>query len=565
MSATARAPATSADGESLPGLVLARALAEPARTTMRVKRLGIWKEIDGAALARAVADCAASLVELGLKPGETAGILAAPGPEWLIADLAIQSAGAIAAGFHAEAAPGELAALVARCGVRVLIVDTLVALDAALDLRDAIPGISKIVCFDAAAAAETDDEHVIAFDALLAKGAASSIRVDAPWRTAAGGALAAIIPTSGLSAPSKAAQFTHDALRAAVVAALDLIALRAGEERLALMPASHAFERVFGFYACLVAGVIVNFPESAETIPENLRELQPQVISGSPSLWSGFARTIAHASAGATKMQQRLFEGAMNGSGALGSLILRKVRRDLGLSRARVALSAGAPLSQDVAKRIAALGVPVTDVYAVTEAAGAIGIASDRPRDFSIAHGASFEIAPDGALRLRSAALCASYAGDESRTDGVFEAGDLAEARGAGFALQGARDAAIGGHSAWPVEDAIATSPYILSAIVSGETRDRLSAIVFADYDSVVQHAQTKAIPFTHYKSLMEADEIRALIAEEVSRAAREFGDTRITDITIADRPVGPGDLLLGPAMNLRRRLVHTMFPVRGS
>ena len=244
MSAVARMPLTAADDASLPGFVLARALAEPARTILRAKRLGVWKELTGAELTRAVADCAAGLAGLGLKPGETLGILAAPSPQWLIADLGAQSAGALAAGFHAEAAPGELAALVARCRTRILVVDTLAALDAALDLRDATSGIAKIVCFDGVAAAETGDPDVIAFDALLAAGAAASTRTDAPWRSAAGDTLAAIMPTSGLSAPSRAAQFSHDALRVAVDAALSMIDLRAGEERLSIMPASHAFERV---------------------------------------------------------------------------------------------------------------------------------------------------------------------------------------------------------------------------------------------------------------------------------------------------------------------------------
>ncbi|MCC2106801.1 MAG: hypothetical protein KDJ40_04095, partial [Hyphomicrobiales bacterium] len=139
----------------------------------------------------------------------------------------------------------------------------------------------------------------------------------------------------------------------------------------------------------------------------------------------------------------------------------------------------------------------------MTEAAGAVGIAAERSREFALARGASYEISADGSLQLRSAALCESFAGGAPRTSEAFEAGDLAEARGAGFALRGARDAVIGEHSAWPIEDALATSPYILAAIVSGDKPDRLSAIVFADYDSVVQHAQTKAIPFTHYKSLM--------------------------------------------------------------
>lgn len=564
MNAAVKMPGATIDGASLPGLVLARALAEPKRTILRAKRLGIWNEISGADLTRAVADCAAGLADLGLKPGETAGILAAPSPQWLICDLAIQSVGAVAAGFHAEAAPGEFPALIARCGVRVLIVDTLETLDAALDLRDAIPGIEKIVCFDAVAVTEIGDDNVVSYDALIAKGAASAKRAEAPWQSATGGSLAAIIPTSGLSAPSRGAQFTHDALRAAVDASLSLVDLRAGEERLALMPASHAFERVFGFYACLAAGVTVNFPESSETIAENLRELQPQIVSGAPGLWSGFARTMARASAGATKLQHRMFEQAMRGSGVFASFVLNKVRRDFGLSRARISLSAGAPLAPDVAKRLAALGVPVTDIYAITEAGGAVASATG-PREFKLAPGASFEIGGDGALRLQSAALSASYAGGGAGSQGWFDAGDLAEARSGGFALTGARDAVAGARSAWSVEDVLTSSPYILSAIVSGDAPDRLSAVVFADYDTVVRHAQTNAIPFTHYKSLMEAEEIRALIGEEIKRATAGLSGVRIADFVIADRALGAIDPLVGPAMNLRRRLVHASFSVRGS
>ncbi len=134
--------------------------------------------------------------------------------------------------------------------------------------------------------------------------------------------------------------------------------------------------------------------------------MQPQIVSGAPSLWSGFARNLARASAGATKLQRAMFESAMRGSGAFGAFVLRKVRRDLGLSRVRLALSAGAPLSADVAGRLAALGVPVTDIYAVTEAGGAVAIAGGaQPREFALARGATIDIGADGALRLRSAAL----------------------------------------------------------------------------------------------------------------------------------------------------------------
>ncbi|MFT4096599.1 MAG: long-chain fatty acid--CoA ligase, partial [Rhodoblastus sp.] len=161
--------------------------------------------------------------------------------------------------------------------------------------------------------------------------------------------------------------------------------------------------------------------------------------------------------------------------------------------------------------------------------------------------------------------LYAGFAGDAPRAGEWFEAGDRAEARAGGFALHGAREAVIGARSVWALEDALAASPYILAAMVSGDASERLTAIIFADYDSLVRHAQARAIGFTHYKSLMEAPEIRALIADEVARTAGALEGAGIADFTIADRPLGARDPLLGPAMNLRRRLVHTSFSARGS
>jgi long-chain acyl-CoA synthetase len=569
MSDAAKAFPPLATGESLPGLVLARALAQPARTILRAKRLGIWKQTTGAELSRAIADCAAGLRTLGLKPGETAGILAAPSPEWLIADLAIQSSGAISAGFHAEAAHGELAAIIARSGTKILFVDTAAALDAALDLCEFCVGLAHIVCLDAVAVQEAADPRVLAFDALIAKGAASAGRSDAPWTALAGDALAAILPTSGLSGPSRAAQFAHAALRAGVDAALSIADLREGDERLSLMPASHAFERVFGFYAALAAGVTVNFPESAETALANLRELQPQIVSGPPALWSGIARSLAAASAGATKFQHNMFERAMSGGGLAGGFVLRKVRQDIGLGRVRVALSAGAPLSSDVRSRISALGVDITDVYAVAEAAGAVATSVTGGRDFVLARGAAAEIGPDGQLHLRTAALCAGFAAEGARAGDWLESGDIADPRAGGFALVGARESTFGAaaarHSAWTIEDALAASPYILASVVSGDAREKLTAVVFADYENVVRYAQARATPFTHYKSLIEAADIRALFEQEVARINATVAPARIVDFIVADRTVGPGDPELGPALNLRRRIVVKAFSGRGS
>ena len=549
---------------NLPARVLARAQAGPQRAILRRKRYGIWTPITGAEFTRAVADCAAGLLAAGLRRGETAGMLAAGSPEWLIADLAIQSVGGVSAGFDVGASAGELAPLMRRCGVRILFVDVLDTLVTALEIADACPDLLSIVCFDSAIAAEFDDARVSSFEALTAKVAPT--RASAPWADLAAGARAAIIPTSGASASPKAAVFDHVALCAAVDIGLSLVEMREGDERLSLMAASHHFERVFGYYAALVAGVVVNFPESAETAFEDLREVQPHVVTGPPALWRKIARSLERSGADATKFQRAMFDRAMRSAGGLvGRLVLAKVRRDLGLGRVRTALSAGARLAPDARRTLAALGVDVSDVYSLTEMAGPLAIASDGMREFTLASAVIADIGATGELRLRSSALCSGYVDDMLGADGWCETGDIAApGPGGAVTLLGPRDSFVPGGAqplpAWSIEDLIEASPYVSACIVDGETPEELSAIVLIDYDNVVRYAQAKLTPFTHYRSLIEAPDIRSLFDQEIACVNAMIAPSRIVDLVLADRPIRPGDPELGPAANLRRRVVLQSF-----
>jgi long-chain acyl-CoA synthetase len=550
---------------NLPALVLARALADPQRTILRKKRFGIWRQTSGADLTKAVADCASGLVALGLRPGDTAGILAAPGPEWIVADLGIQSSGAISAGFHAETAPGELLDLIRRCAPRVLFVDGAALYDA-IDLRTACADVRTIVCIDAVAAAEVADEHVISFDALIAKGAASLQRNEAPWGALVGDAVGAILPTSGSSGPSRGARLTHRALAAAVEASLSMIDLREGDERLSLMPASHSFERIFGLYASLAAGVVVNFPESADTAFENLRELQPQIVSGPPALWRRILRRLRLASSEATSFQRTIFERAVKSGGALANLlVLNKVRRDLGLVRVRVALSGGAPLPRDIRDGFTELGIDIADVYTLAEV-GPVAIATESPRDFVFARGVEVALGADGEARLRTSAGFAGYVGGDA-ADEWLSTGDVAAKRREGITLLGSRDAVVETDrtALWSLEETIAASPYIDACIVSGADRAKLSALLLIDYDNVVRYAQARATPFTHYKSLAEAADVRALLEAEIEKANAAIAPCRIASFTVSDRAVTPGDPALGPGSALRRRIALQSLSGRGN
>ena len=104
-----------------------------------------------------------------------------------------------------------------------------------------------------------------------------------------------------------------------------------------------------------------------------------------------------------------------------------------------------------------------------------------------------------------------------------------------------------------------------MSCVVAGASRERLSALLLIDYDAVVRYAQARATPFTHFKSLAEAADVRALLADEIARVNAAIAPAKIVNFTVADRPIGPGDREIGPVQNLRRRIVRKTFAGWGS
>jgi long-chain acyl-CoA synthetase len=349
---------------SIPAILADRVAAHGNDIVLRKKDHGIWKATTWTQLGALVREVGLGLKAIGFRPGDVACVLAETRPEWVHIDLAILGAGGVSGGIHPEqeAEPLGQALRDARC--RVLFVENDEQLDKALVVRDRCPALQRIVIIDMKGLRDFADPMCESLRSFAARGDSGS-----DW-DAGIGAIAAdqpavlLLPRTGASRT-----LTHaDALQL-IADARSLLPLRAGDERLALLPMCHVMERVLGLYLSLDARVISNYLENPDTAIENLQEVQPTVLATDPQIWQLLHARISAAAAGATPVQRMLYRGAI-GAGARGGAaallarvcVLRAVKRELGLSRLRCAYMGGAKLAQEIERWAFALGIAIQHI-----------------------------------------------------------------------------------------------------------------------------------------------------------------------------------------------------------
>jgi long-chain acyl-CoA synthetase len=349
---------------SIPAVLAARVAAHGSDIVLRKKDHGIWKATTWAQLDALVRDVGLGLKAIGFRPGDVACVLAETRPEWVHIDLAILSAGGVSGGIHPEqeAEPLGQALRDARC--RVLFVENDEQLDKVLLVRERCPALQRIVIIDMKGLRDFADPMCESLQSFVAR--ASN---DGDW-DAGVAAIAADQPAVLLLPRTGAGQtLTHGDALHLIANTRSLLPLRAGDERLALLPMCHVMERVLGLYLSLDARVISNYLENPDTAIENLQEVQPTVLATDPHIWQLLHARISNAAAGATPVQRMLYRGAI-AAGARGGptallarvCVLHAAKRELGLSRLRCPYIGGAKLAPEIESWAAALGITIQPI-----------------------------------------------------------------------------------------------------------------------------------------------------------------------------------------------------------
>jgi len=256
-----------------------------------------------------------------------------------------------------------------------------------------------------------------------------------------------------------------------------------------------------------------------------------------------------------------LKSGSEGPNPVLDALVLAPVRHRIGLSRARLCVTTGAPARSDVGAWFAAIRRPLTDAYGHAESGGAVTLAAHRggPRTLD---GVTLETLASGEIRLRSDTLFVGYAGEAAHAirDGWWHSGDVAHAGAAGEAHPAGRVADLldcdSGSASLESEADLVKSPYVADAFLHRDAKGQVIAAVLMDPDPVIKFAQDNSIPFTHFLSLCRSQDIRALIGRVIAETNTR-APVKIDDFTLIERSPGPGDPEISAMLVLRRRLLR--------
>jgi long-chain acyl-CoA synthetase len=359
---------------SIPALVSQRAAAHAVETILRTKDRGIWKAVTWAALEAKVREIGSALLAADFGRGDVVAILSETRPEAVYADLAILGCGAASVAVDPDDDLDRVCHQLSSSGSRLAFVENEEQLDKILTIRGRCPALSRIVVFDMKGLRDFSDANCIGLAEFTGTGdagnwpdAINAIAADQP----------AVIQFPRGQGSSLARTLTHGDLMHMVGAARTRLPIQASDERLAVSRLADITERIWGLYLALEARCISNYPEGADTVIENLRELQPTVLGADAAVWNHL-HTLATARAKAATATQRLaYEWALR-AGRLGGskgrladvLVLRAVRREFGLNKLRLAYIGGTSVGPAAMDWARSLGIAIQRVDETALGAG---------------------------------------------------------------------------------------------------------------------------------------------------------------------------------------------------
>jgi long-chain acyl-CoA synthetase len=568
---------------------------------LREKHLGIWRAVTWREYGQHVRHAGLGLVALGLRPRDVVAVIADNCPEWLYTDLGTMSVGGVTNGIYTTDSPAQVEYIINDSGARFFFAENEEQLDKILEVRARCPQLVKIVVFDMEGLHGFRDEQVMPFADLLELGARYDREhpgvFDTLVETPGAEDLAILVYTSGTTGQPKGAMLSHRNIIFQLGYADFIADPRPGDQQLSFLPLCHIAERTFTVFYPLRTGATVNFAESIDTVPENVREVAPAVFFAVPRIWEKFYSAVALRMRDATMLGRLAYQAAL-GIGmrvaedrvagrspslarrllfrAADFLVLDNVKRSMGMHRVRGAATGAAPIAPELIKWYMALGLDLREVYGQTENCG---LATAMPHDgirlgsVGVARpGTEVRLSPHGEILLKGPHVFLGYYGKPDKTretivDGWLHTGDVGEMDEDGFVriTDRMKDIIItaGGKNVTPseIENLLKFSPYISDAVVIGDKRKFLSCLVMIDHETVAQFAQEQNVPFTNFASLCRAREVQALIWGEIERVNKQLARVEtIKKFRLIEQILTAEDEELTPTMKLKRTLVNVKY-----
>ncbi|OFW55299.1 MAG: hypothetical protein A2V75_03645 [Actinobacteria bacterium RBG_16_70_17] len=553
---------------------------------------GAYRSVDWQGYATAVRRAGRALIGLGLAPGQHVAILGFNRAEWVITYLGAMVAGGAAAGLYTTSSADEVAYMVGHAEAPVVVVEGTEELAKVLSRRADLPGLRWVVTMRGAPPA--NDPMVLSWEEFLAKGEeVPGDMVDARVSALAGGDAATLIYTSGTTGLPKGVVLTHDNLTWTADQAQGVFSLSPDDVLISYLPLSHVAEQMYAVHVAISFGYAVAFAESIEALRTNIAEVRPTLFFGVPRVWDKFAAGVGERLAEVHGARARLAGWAMGTAarvihlrnegrkpgGALAlryglarRLVLDRVKGALGLDRCHFAASGAAKANPATLEFLAGLDLPVYEVYGLSETAGPVTWNRPGLTRFGTVGpaypGVEIRLDDDGEILVKGGNVFARYHRDPGATadafqDGWFATGDLGSLDSDGFlSIVGRKKELLvtaGGKNVAPspLETTLKQHPLIGEAMVIGDGRPYLTALISLDADAVAAFGAAHRLTGRVHEAQAVHTEVSGAVAvvnEKLSRAEQ------IKRFCILERPLSIEQGELTGTLKVKRRTVEEHF-----
>ena len=571
------------------------------KVAMREKDLGIWQEISWSHYGEKAKLTGLALHTLGLEKGNVVSIASEGNPEWLYTDMGTIGAGGISSGVYTTDSAAQVKYLVNDSATKFYFAENEEQLDKILEVRGECPTLKQIIVYDMEGLNDFHDDQVISYEEFLKIGEKTNQENPDLWESLVNNVspddIAILVYTSGTTGPSKGAMINHTNLLYSINTGYDIFDVMEHEEQLSFLPLCHILERSVSVMIPLKTGAVVNFAESIDTVPENIREVSPTVFIAVPRIWEKFYSSITILMKDATFIGKFFYQFSINVGSKYkeyfidgkepplslklsywicNQLVLKNIKKLLGLNNCRYALSGAAPISPDLINWYLSLGIDMREGWGMTETAG-VGTAF-YSREIKLGHvgravnDSEVRIAQDGEILFRGPGVFCGYLNKPEQTketliDGWLHTGDVGEIDNYGNLKITDRKKDIiitaGGKNISPseIENELKFSPFISDAVVIGDKRKFLSCLIMIDEENVMKHAQDNDIPFSNFESLCKSEEIVSLIDDEVNKVNKKFASVeQVKKFSLIDIQLTAEDDELTPTMKLKRKFINQKY-----
>jgi long-chain acyl-CoA synthetase len=566
----------------------------PNQRAQMVRTPSGWQEISSAEFLRRASGLSGALVELGVKPGDRVGLFSANRPEWHTADLAISGAGGVTVPVYFNESPDRMTYILNHAEAKIVFVAGIGPLEKLLLLRSELKHIEHIIVADGG---ERTPPECLRYETLIAS--ASGVDV-ASYRLRASqvlsGQLASIIYTSGTTGEPKGVMLTHSNFCSNASAVGVDFNLHSHEDvALSFLPLAHVYGRTLD-YIYLFQGVPIAYVEFVEQVALALKEIRPTVMAAVPRVFEKIYAKLMEQGTGETGLKRKIFDWAMRTAVETASwrcgeadataqqklnwffadkIVYKKIREGTG-GRLRIVSSGGAPLSKSLAEFFWAVGIPIYQGYGLTETSPIVS--SNFPMNRVGSSGlpipdCQVRIAPDGEIQVRGPMIMQGYYKRPEATrevlddEGWFSTGDIGYLDKDNYLFITDRKKDLiktaGGKfvAPQPIENALKTSPYILNAMVIGDRRKFIVALVVPNPTTVAAKTAEQGIAFKNNSEMAAHPAVHALLEAEIQRLTihlAQYESIKRFAILPNDFTFDNGALTF--TMKLKRRVVEEQF-----